>query len=474
MKQYKCYLPLLLLLIATITSCSPDEAYIDAYTTKPTEANALRITINRTGFLSDSKDAETRVEHDGNYNVTKFKSGDRIGIIGIKGSEIIYNNYEYKYNGSNWEATGNICYADPNITYIAYYPYSADMNGKKSETEIRNAFQLTTEQQTLKDENDLMAATATFAANVKEATFTMKHLLCLLELTPTYKYIWDGTTLNVTIQVDSRKVIHNGVTYNIAKDTKYLLVKPGTCTLEVTSNVSGVGSSTCQKDGVPLAEGKWYRINYSITYKRTDFDVGDPFYKTANNFGFPYPQSWTDTTPTGCTQVGVVAKKGTDFKGIVFNEPNYAEYSYNTKDTQTYKKADGTNLGTVRGYVFYNPGQRSYFHNDPPYNIPKTYAQTVHGFTQTYEKCVGYRVYNDCCDQTNLSNTSKWFIPGASEAFFLKDVLKDNHNFFWTCDRGYVSNIEMFYFCNTGGVNMTISTISCYDTGVNQAFMLAF
>lgn len=63
---------------------------------------------------------------------------------------MVFNNLEYKYNNGTWEAVGDICYAQANMTYIAYYPYSTTMNGKKSEAEILNAFTVPTDQRNQK------------------------------------------------------------------------------------------------------------------------------------------------------------------------------------------------------------------------------------------------------------------------------------------------------------------------------------
>lgn len=471
MKRYAHYLSLLLLTL-TAVACNPDDESTSPVT--PHGAQVMQIEITKQPFTPGNEEAKTRVAHDGNYNAT-FKSGDRIGIIGISGSEIVFNNYEYQYENEIWKAVDNnrICYAQPNMTYIAYYPYSADMNGKKNETEILNAFNLPIDQTTPSDENDLMAATVTVTTATNEVTFNMQHLLCLLELAPpTYTYEWDNTNIPITMHPDNilkNFIYYNHITYEIGKNSKYLLVKPGRdqeiYATEYATPDNGIKLETNKK--TITISNKHYVVNrkFKLTFP---IRVGDPFYMNSNKFAFPYAKGMKNA-PVDCQKIGTVTKIGNSFDGV--SDPRL---TYTRSDEQTYRTINNTILDKVRGYIasdykYNGPLFDKNQNNKAPSSID---SYNVHGFTYTYQYCTDSKPYQYLKENKNHpTNTSKWFIPGVAEAYAILDILPDNTGEnYWTCDR--MDENHNYYFKMYA--KKVFDKVEYHSDYCNTIFMLAF
>lgn len=496
MKRYTSFLHFILLqVVIMMTSCSPDDTYTDNLTTKPGAAKPLCISVNRTDFLSDSKNAETRTTHDDAF-AASFKNDDRIGIIGISGGTVVFNNLEYKYNNGTWEAVGDICYAQANMTYIAYYPYSTTMNGKKSEAEILNAFTVPTDQRNQKDENDLMAATINVTTSQSQLTFSMKHLLCLLVLQEpkSYIYRWDNKEIPVTLEGDDIKsdneFTYNGTNYTINIGTKYLLVKPGSnITIKATRNSDYSMVFSCQKTGINTTANKCHNVNFTfkLTKNNDQAHAEDPFYKTADNFGFPCPNNWK-IVPPGCTKVGTVVCRINNDRKVYFHTNNS---SHNEGiDNQTYKTINNETLTNIRGYVVSEyvhpkgPLFKTNRYGDVPLSTTLEQYKAVHGFTYTYtskafdemlskgeEECPPYEYLRK--SENHLSNTSKWFIPGIAEANSATQKRYNDGRKFWTCERVNNESAAQFMYCSCTGVSPEINNLP-YISELYTLFMLAF
>lgn len=482
MKRYTSFLHFILLqVVIMMTSCSPDDTYTDNLTTKPGAAKPLCISVNRTDFLSDSKNAETRTTHDDAF-AASFKNDDRIGIIGISGGTVVFNNLEYKYNNGTWEAVGDICYAQDDMTYIAYYPYSTAMNGKKSEAEILNAFTVPTDQKSPKDENDLMAATVKVTTREEQITFSMKHLLCLLVLqTPTYLYKWDNVEIPVALEknnIKSDKFTCNGTEYSIDSNTKYLLVKPGSnITIKSKREVDRNKTFSCQKTGISTTANNRYNVNLKYKWDGANIEVKvkDHFYKTASNFGFPCPQEWKNV-PNGCIKIGTVAKMGREFEAA--KDDYNVSLTDTATDIQTYTTINNTPLGTPRGYIASNYICPLGVLFDKDQNkTPNIERTKVQGFTYTYQYCTNSKPYENYLKTkaNHPTNTSKWFIPGVAEArAILYNILPDDSTIqYWTCDRSNSKTTHNYYYRHRG-IFMEIADVEYYSEYCHTIFMLAF
>ncbi|WP_044267097.1 fimbrillin family protein [Bacteroides timonensis] len=498
MKRYVCYLFSLLSLAIAATSCSTDDAYIDTPTTKP-DTKGLRISVSRTPFASDSKDKDTRTAHDTDFSAT-FKTGDRIGIIGKNNSgQVVFDNYGYEFDGTNWKPVdaAKACYVQPNMTYIAYYPYSASMNGKKSESEILNNFTVPTDQKTQKDENDLMAATIIATGEPATLTFTMKHLLCLLDLpTPTYQYQYDGVFVIAQIDMREADIAKNTITYGdieylISYDSKYLLVKPsnGTVSLSAETEPNGDrGSLKCRyKGSSSFTANKRYKINrvyFTIIHKNSNlFKVGDIFYSldSNNKRGFPYPKEWT-CKPKSSTRVGTVVKIGTDFDfTFKYRDENnqIKQKQCNIKGPEKYYEY-GVSY-TVTGYVVSDTKVKgALFDNYPNYGVPITEdpVKELHGYDYMQ---AGYYSKpdnpspiwtNSLSKMPRIAGATKWFIPGVIEM----SAIPFDGNDYRTCDR--IDDIGYMYYRRDisdpiyGDQYLTVGIMD--DSATMTVFMLAF
>lgn len=506
MKRYVCYLFSLLSLAIAATSCSTDDAYIDTPTTK-TDTKGLRISVSRTPFASDSKDKDTRTAHgDTDFSAT-FKTGDRIGIIGKNNSDqVVFDNYGYEFDGTNWKPVdaAKACYVQPNMTYIAYYPYNASMNGKKNESEILNNFTVPKDQRTQKDENDLMAATITATGEPATLTFTMKHLLCLLDLqAPTYQYQYDGTS--VVAQIDMREadiakntITYGGIEYLISYDSKYLLVKPndGTVSLKAETEPNGNrGSFICSASSSSFTANKRYtisrnyRLKISASYSSKDIKPGDIFYDISDS-GIPYPKEWT-CTPKNAERVGTVVKIGRDFN-FTFKY-KYLQEGKGYKEGQKECTVEGPpqyNTGSyhfgvyfdVTGYVVSDLKVKcSLFDYGADYKAPilKDPTTELHGYDYMHDKKY-FSTENNISplwekylkSETRLSNATEWFIPGIIE---MSAIPFDGNNY-RTCDR--IDEVGWMYYRRD--ISDGLDGGKYLEVGINDSdfsmtvFMLAF
>lgn len=128
------------------------------------DESSLQINVTAQGFSSltfvdgDGSDMETRASESG--YTTNFINEDKIGIIVISSDNVILqDNVPCTYNGTAWIPDGGVkIFPVSDATYLAYYPYSAGMNGKKTAVEIFSAFTPKTNQSAYSDytASDLM------------------------------------------------------------------------------------------------------------------------------------------------------------------------------------------------------------------------------------------------------------------------------------------------------------------------------
>lgn len=136
------------------------------------QAEALQLNVSASNFVTDGA-PDTRSE---DYDAeTFFEKGDRVGVIVLEGGDIKANNLPYVYDGVNWtfdsetanaENTGkSVYYYDnmvKNITYVVYYPYSAEANGVKDKAGLKEKFKPKADQQSAENyrASDLMVWTS--------------------------------------------------------------------------------------------------------------------------------------------------------------------------------------------------------------------------------------------------------------------------------------------------------------------------
>lgn len=297
-----------LIALATATlsvSCSQNEYPIAEQQETP---QALKVVTTAQDF--SSVDVLSRATEDLGTKVTTFEENDKIGVYVIEPttSKTIIKNMELTYTDSGWESTTPL-YLYKGATYIAYYPYSAELNSLSitSEKDIEdaltakwNADQSTKEKY---EACDAMIASANAPepgadGSATAIEFSFKHVLSMIELNiPTRKYITTASQgsykynapapLTLTI---AEKDAGEPTTYQLyvpeagEGDIHRLIVKPGTYT--ITGQIYDVkGWRPVDFSAEAILEAGKYK-GYTLTYtdapsnERTERDlkVGDYFY----------------------------------------------------------------------------------------------------------------------------------------------------------------------------------------------------
>lgn len=229
----------LAILSLLMTSCGEEEQFSPAGVAIPVELRVVADNFVSTGGTS-------RAAEEG--YVTKFTANDQIGIFAIKASNgfVLDKNVPYKYNGKAWVPVNasNTVHQYENylndVTYFAYYPYSASMDDAVSEADIVTKFTPQADQSTYANytASDLMTGAGTLSTTdeLRTLTFQLKHQMALLVLCPDpyntyvapadagYEYYAEvrsnGNVINVKI--------NNTAAYDVGDDTYRLIVKPTT------------------------------------------------------------------------------------------------------------------------------------------------------------------------------------------------------------------------------------------------------
>lgn len=531
MKRYAHYLSLLLLTL-TAVACSPDDE--DSSPMTPHGAQPMQIEVTTQPFAPGDEEAQTR-GHDYYWgDEFRFESDEQIGIIGIKNGTVIINNYAYKYSGSSWSPVDDakFCYFEQGMKYIAYYPYSSKMDGKKSKEEILAAFELPTTQSSptpnplIRDEIDLMYSEV--SPTTSTLSFKMEHALTLLLFPfPQAKLEWDGQTLYSTFdknEISNPSFTVGGVKYTINMDNNVgnikLLVKPGS-NIKIVCGVSvnniGYGPLSCETQ-VTLKANTSYTVRRrckipsdDMTKKGTKFCM-----RQSDNFGFPCPVT---NMPDGCIKIGTVAVAGSaamrgalmcqkDFAVNIENDDGSSKWEYICKATyytpynkQTYytKSGSGKAAEEWRGYVVsdfvYNGKYCTSYSNTSNDDVINALGGTKNpairdiiyqGFVRSYNVVKNttlrdkfpvfkplYDVNSELYKQTP-SNTSKWFLPGILEQNLVKSAYPDKAQ--WLTDYPTDRARYPFYFMGDNYQSWGLSTVYNDARNIKEdaRYLLAF
>jgi hypothetical protein len=184
---------------------------------------------------------------------TSFISGDKIGILVITAdNNIVENNISYRYNGTAWAPDGaqTIHRYASGTTYLAYYPYSSAMNGKKTAAEILAAFTPNIDQSAYAgySASDLMMGTGT----VSSATLniTLKHALALVEI-----HLNATSPTQPTFSIGGNDV----KPFPFATGVYRYLAKPGGTT--VSGTYTSAGKNIQYSQTFTIEGGKYTRLN---------------------------------------------------------------------------------------------------------------------------------------------------------------------------------------------------------------------
>lgn len=357
MKQIYLFLSLVLL-----CACSGDE---ELSTVAQQPCPALELTVSAGGFVTGGSIPGTRATDNG--AATTFESGDRVGVIVLEGGTLKGNNLPYKYNGSSWsfdaaqassENTGkSVYYYDnkaTNVTYIVYFPYSADADGVTSLDGgggLKSKFIPKADQQSEADyrASDLMVWISGSGSPQKKLAATLTHAYNSVSLLPEVHYTLSNgqdfvhpspAISDVNFLMDD-KIVYP---YKTA-DGSYRCILPSDLTNKSVRCFYTFDKTTYSKDltvslaGANTRYSSTQKVNAG-TYSLANAQVGDFCCKDNSNEGYLIPgdvASLTDAQQAAC--IGIVLKAGRDDSG-------------DWKDDCQYKlKNTETAMTDIHGYV---------------------------------------------------------------------------------------------------------------------------
>lgn len=281
----------IVLLSLLTASCVKEEPFSPIGNATPVE---LRVVTDN--FVSTQ--GATRAS-DAGY-VTTFTDGDQIGIFAIKTSNnvVLDKNIPYKYNGTAWvpvNAANTVhsydSYLD-DVTYFAYYPYSATMDNATSEADIQANFTPKSDQSTYADytASDLMtgAGTLSTTGDTRTLTLELKHRMTLLVLCPDpyatctapagagYEYYAEARTKGTITNAK----INNTATYAVGDDTYRLLVAPAKMDIPLEYTLGTTTTSyTFAAQSLTAGTYRQFKMGHPALTVEREMQIGDYFYE---------------------------------------------------------------------------------------------------------------------------------------------------------------------------------------------------
>lgn len=408
--------------IAGLSGCTNDENI--------TEQGAADFTINvQTEEFTPETETRTPVEE--GYK-TVFKGGEQIGITAVKNGAV-YNgmdNVPFTYDAATktWTPTDTgvlpQLYYYPNVSYIAYYPYNAGMNGKKSEQEMIDAFTPQADQSTYANytASDLMTGTGVVSGSngAYNISFNLQHRMSLLVVktqgkryvtTGGYKYSSLPYNFKLKQNESLLKVYESGIRTN-------RIIIPSATTpqkINISFNIDDNTEISYETTYPSLAAGKYYSINLDNGGGNStrDLQVGDYFYTD----GSIVPQDVT-TPPYAKSCIGIVYKTGTgsgdnvnDYAGKLTEIHGYVLSVYYVYRNARY--GPNEDAGTSKSTTDY----RGYFNTGKMKAAAETHgglANNLNGYQAAYNATI-------TCEKSYPSpgNTSGWYLPSIGQ---LKDA----------------------------------------------------
>lgn len=279
----------IVLLSLLMASCVKEEPFAPAG-----NANSVELRVVADNFVSTQ--GATRAS-DAGY-ITTFTADDQIGIFAIKTSNnvVLDKNIPYKYNGTAWVP------ADPantvhhynfleDVTYFAYYPYSATMDDATSEADIQAKFTPKPDQSTYADytASDLMtgAGTLSTTGDTRTLTLELKHRMALLVLCPDpyapcvapagagYEYYGEARTKGTITNAK----INNTATYAVGDDTYRLLVAPAKMNIPLEYTLGTTTTSyTFADQSLTAGTYRQFKMGHPDLTVEREMQIGDYFY----------------------------------------------------------------------------------------------------------------------------------------------------------------------------------------------------
>lgn len=214
----------------------------------------------------------TRMTEDG-YKTT-FSDGDQIGITALIGDKIAdgMDNKCYVYAAATGKWTpavaGTSLFFYDNVSYIAYYPYQAGMNGQKTLDGIVAAFSPQVNQtnyQTGYSASCLMTATGTADLSSKKLSFNFAHAMTMLEL----QFIKGSEAVTVTtgstLQATSGGKVYTFNEQSAAKRYRLFLKPSSSFDLNLSFAIDGTNYSYVKPGLTAPVAGKYLHYDLKVT-----------------------------------------------------------------------------------------------------------------------------------------------------------------------------------------------------------------
>lgn len=351
MKMKQIYL---FLSLALLCACSSDEE-LPAVAQQP--CPALELTVSAGGFITDSSTSGTRATDNG--TATTFENNDRVGVIVLENGTLKGDNLPYKYNGSSWsfdaatvnsEGTSKSVYYYDNkatkVTYIVYFPYSADADGVTSldgDGGLKSKFIPKADQQSEAGyrASDLMVWTSGSGSPQKKLAATLTHAYNSVSLLPEVHYTLgngqDFVHPSPAIS-DVNFIMDDKIVYPYkAADGSYRCILPSGLTNNSVRCFYTFDETTYRKDLTVSSTGANTRYSSTQkvsagTYSLANARVGD-FYCMSGSTGYLIPGDATPF-PANMNCIGIVFKAGRE-----------------ASDNGIYTDIDGREMSAINGYV---------------------------------------------------------------------------------------------------------------------------
>ncbi len=350
MKQIYLFLSLVLL-----CACSGSDEELSTVAQQP--CPALELTVSAGGFVTGGSIPSTRATDNG--AATTFESDDRVGVIVLEDGTLKGNNLPYKYNGSSWsfdaatvgsENTDKSVYYYDNkatkVTYIVYFPYSADADGVTSldgDGGLKSKFIPKADQQSEAGyrASDLMVWISGSGSPQKTLAATLTHAYNSVSLLPEVYYTLgngqDFVQPSPAIS-DVNFIMDGKIVYPYkAADGSYRCILPADLTNKSVRCFYTFDKTTYRKDltvslaGANTRYSSTQRVNAG-TYTFANARVGD-FYCMSGSTGYLIPgDAISFSANMNC--IGIVFKAGRE-----------------ATDNGTYTDIEGREMSAINGYV---------------------------------------------------------------------------------------------------------------------------
>ena len=350
MKQIYLFLSLVLL-----CACSGSDEELSTVAQQP--CPALELTVSAGGFVTDGSAPGTRATDNG--AATTFENNDRVGVIVLEGGTLKGNNLPYKYNGGSWsfdaatvgsENTSKSVYYYDNkatkVTYIVYFPYSADADGVTSldgDGGLKSKFIPKADQQSEAGyrASDLMVWISGSGSPQKTLAATLTHAYNSVSLLPEVYYTLgngqDFVQPSPAIS-DVNFIMDGKIVYPYkAADGSYRCILPADLTNKSVRCFYTFDKTTYRKDltvslaGANTRYSSTQRVNAG-TYSLANARVGD-FYCMSGSTGYLIPgDAISFSANMNC--IGIVFKAGRE-----------------ATDNGTYTDIEGREMSAINGYV---------------------------------------------------------------------------------------------------------------------------